>query len=212
MAKIQIHSMVLGMVGTNVFLLYNEETKEVVIIDPADNAGLIEEQINKLGGKPVAILLTHGHFDHILAAGELRETYGIPIYLEEEEVDVLGDTVKNLSSTWGSAFTLQADKLVKEGDEITLAGVTMRVLHTPGHTKGSCCFYLPEEKILFSGDTLFYGSYGRIDFPTSSGAQMKESVHRLLTELPDEVQVLPGHEMFTQIGFEKRINPLAPRT
>ena len=147
MAKIQIHSMVLGMVGTNVFLLYNEETKEVVIIDPADNAGLIEEQINKLGGKPVAILLTHGHFDHILAAGELRETYGIPIYLEEEEVDVLGDTVKNLSSTWGSAFTLQADKLVKEGDEITLAGVTMRVLHTPGHTKGSCCFYLPEEKI-----------------------------------------------------------------
>ena len=210
MANIQIKSMVLGMVGTNVFLVKNADTNELLIIDPADNAPIIEKEIAEWEGKPVAILLTHGHFDHIQAADDLRETYDIPIYAEESEQEVLGDAMKNLSGTWGMRYTLQADRTVKEGDVLELLDTKFQVLHTPGHTQGSICFYLPEEKILFSGDTLFCGSYGRIDFPTSSGAQMKESVRRLLTELPEDVNVLPGHEQFTQIGFEKRYNPLAP--
>ena len=210
MAEIEIRSMVMGMVGTNVFLLMNRDTKELIIIDPADNAGAIEEQIRACGGKPVAILLTHGHFDHIMAAEDLRETYGIDIYAEQSEEEILTDPRKNLSGMWGSSYVLHADKFFHGGDVLEIGGMQIHVLHTPGHTLGSCCFYLPEDKVLFSGDTLFYGSHGRIDFPTSSMAQMRDSVHRLLTELPDDVNVLPGHEMFTQIGFEKRYNPLAP--
>ncbi|MBR2531721.1 MAG: MBL fold metallo-hydrolase [Lachnospiraceae bacterium] len=210
MANIQIQSMVLGMVGTNVFLVKNEDTGELVIIDPADGAGIIEQKIRGMGGRPVAILLTHGHFDHIMACEEIRDLYSIPVYAEESEAEVLEDPRKNLSADWGSGISMKADHYVKDGDVLTLAGLSIHVLHTPGHTQGSCCFYLPEEKLLFSGDTLFCGSYGRIDFPTSSGMAMKASVQRLLRELPDDTNVLPGHEMFTRIDQEKRYNPLAP--
>ena len=204
MAEIQIQSMVLGMVGTNVFLLQNAATKEVIIIDPADRADRIEQQIGLMEGKPVAILLTHGHFDHIMATEELRGFYEIPVYAEQHEAEVLRDPRMNLSLMWGTACSLEADHYVKEGDVLDLAGLSIHVLHTPGHTQGSCCFYLPEEQVLFSGDTLFYCSYGRIDFPTSSGMAMQNSVQRLLRELPDDVDVYPGHEMFTRIAFEKR--------
>ncbi len=209
MAEIQIRSMMLGMVGTNVFLLQNTETKEVIVIDPADRADAIDRQIRGMEGKPVAILLTHGHFDHIQAVDTLRDTWKIPVYAEESEAEVLGNAMKNLSGMWGTAYTTFADKLVRDGDVLELAGLRIQVLHTPGHTQGSCCFYLPEEKVLFSGDTLFYCSYGRVDFPTSSAKDMKESVQRLLRELPEDVAVYPGHESFTKIGFEKRYNPLA---
>ena len=209
MAKIQIQNLVLGMVGTNVFFLQNTDTKELIVIDPADRADVIDRKIGEMEGKPVAILLTHGHFDHIMAVEEIRQKYQIPLYAEEHEEEVLENPGKNLSAGWGQAVSLQADHLLKDGQEIELAGLRIRVLHTPGHTQGSCCFYLPEEKVLFSGDTLFYGSYGRIDFPTSSGMAMKASVQRLLNELPEDVDVYPGHEMFTRIAFEKRYNPLA---
>ena len=209
MAKIQIQNLVLGMVGTNVFFLQNTDTKELIVIDPADRADVIDRKIGEMEGKPVAILLTHGHFDHIMAVEEIRQKYQIPLYAEEHEEEVLENPGKNLSAGWGQAVSLQADRLLKDGQEIELAGLRFRVLHTPGHTQGSCCFYLPDEKVLFSGDTLFCCSYGRIDFPTSSGRDMENSIFRLLHELPDDTEVYPGHEGFTTIAYEKRYNPLA---
>ena len=209
MAKIEIQNLVLGMVATNVFFLKNTETKELIVIDPADRAEIIEQKIAAMEGTPVAILLTHGHFDHIYAVDRLRDAYQIPVYAHELEEEVLEQASKNLSRDMGLPYVTKADKLFREGDELDLAGLKIRVLHTPGHTQGSCCFYLPDEKVLFSGDTLFCGSYGRVDFPTSSTRDMVESIHRLLRELPEDTNVFPGHEMFTTIGMEKRYNPLA---
>ncbi len=210
MAKLSIKTAVLGAVSTNVYFLINEETKEVLLIDPADEAKLIIRYLDGEGLKPAAILLTHGHFDHILAAAPLRERYHIDIYCHEAEKAMLEDAVMNRSSVFDRRpYTLSVNKTLKEGDELTLAGFTFRVLHTPGHSAGSCCFYFPEEGILISGDTLFYGSYGRTDLPTGDDIQMEASVGRLLDELPPKTMVFPGHGPRTQIGFEKQYNPLA---
>ncbi len=209
MSNIQIQSLVLGMVATNVFFLQNAETKELILIDPADRGDVIRQKTAEMEGIPVAILLTHGHFDHIEAVNELRETYHVPVYAHELEEEVLEDPMKNLSGSWGQSLSLHADVLLKDKQEINLAGIRIIVLHTPGHTQGSCCFYLPDEKVLFSGDTLFCGSYGRVDFPTSSARSMEDSVFRLVHAIPEDVDVYPGHEMFTSIRFEKRYNPLA---
>lgn len=209
MADIKIWQMVLGMVGTNCYLLQNAETKEMIIVDPADSAQRIISAITGQEGHPAAILLTHGHFDHIMAAAELRKEYNIPVYIHELDEEVLEDPRANLSGSWAASFSMKADHLVKEGDELDLAGFRIKVMHTPGHTKGSCCYYLPDEGILLSGDTLFCRSYGRVDFPTSSSQDMVNSVRRLLEELPGETHVLPGHESDTTIESEKRYNPLA---
>ena len=145
----------------------------------------------------------------MLAAEAVRDAYEIPVYAHEAEQEVLGDAQKNLSAVWSAPYTMQADRTVKEGDVLSIAGYEIRVLHTPGHTKGSVCYYLPKERVLISGDTLFCESYGRYDFPTSSGRELFASVKRLLQELPEDVKVCPGHNESTEIGYEKRYNPLA---
>jgi len=163
-----------------------------------------------LGLKPEAILLTHGHFDHIMAAKELKETWNVPIYACEKEIDVLTDGQKSLvAGYFREPYTITPDVTVKEGDELSIAGFTWKVFETPGHTIGSCCYYIEKESVLFSGDTLFAGSYGRTDFPTGSGRQIAESVRRLLSTLPDDTMVYPGHMDTTTIGFEKKYNPLS---
>ena len=196
MSEIRIKTLVVGMVGTNCYLVYDHETKRAAVIDPGDGAGQIANMAVSLGLKPEAILLTHGHFDHIMAAKELKETWNVPIYACEKEIDVLTDTIT-------------PDVTVKEGDELSIAGFTWKVFETPGHTIGSCCYYIEKEEVLFSGDTLFAGSYGRTDFPTGSGRQIAESVRRLLSTLPDDTMVYPGHMDTTTIGFEKKYNPLS---
>ena len=131
------------------------------------------------------------------------------MYAEEHEEELLASPALNLSGGWADRLTLAADHLLKDGDTLSIAGFTIRVLHTPGHTPGGCCYELVGEDILFSGDTLFYMSVGRTDFPGSSGADMRMSLHRLLEELSDDTQVLPGHGESTTIGYEKRNNPYA---
>lgn len=209
MGKCSIDAMVLGMVGTNVYIVSNTETKQTLLVDPADHAGAILDKCKKDGLTIEAVLLTHGHFDHILAAEEIRRAVGAPIYAHEKETRLLGDARLNSSAKWMAPFTLTADKVVKEGDSLSLAGLEITVLHTPGHTAGSCCYYLEKEGILISGDTLFRGSYGRTDLPTGNEAEIFASVHRLLSELPEEVKVFPGHMGATTIGFERKHNILA---
>lgn len=204
-----IQQRVLGMVSTNVYVCMHAVTKEACIVDPADNADEIIRLVSQMGAVPCAILLTHGHFDHIGAADTLRSRYQIPVYAHEAEAELLASPAMNLSGGWADSLTLKADHLLKDKDVLTIAGFKIRVLHTPGHTPGGCCYALEGEDILFSGDTLFCRSVGRTDFPGSSGAAMKNSLHRLLTELPEETQVLPGHGEATTIGYEKRNNPYA---
>ena len=207
MANSQIEWMVLGMVSTNTYLVKNQDTGELLIIDPADAAGRIQEKIGQMEGRPAAILLTHGHFDHMLAADALRSAYDIPVYACIQEKDLLKNARYNLSASWASPHVMEADRYLADGETFREAGFEIRLLHTPGHTEGSCCYYLPEEAVLFSGDTLFAGSVGRTDFPTSSGADMRKSLQRLLSELPADTRVCPGHGEETTIAYEKRYNP-----
>ena len=209
MKNAKIEQLVLGMVSTNVWLIKNKETGEILIVDPADRPGQIQRRIQQMEGKPVAILLTHGHFDHIMAATELRRIYQIPVYAHEFEKAVLTDSRYNLSGSWAKAYTMEADQWVKDNEILELAGFEIQVMHTPGHTPGGCCYYIEEESILISGDTLFAESVGRTDFPGSSGQKMWESLHRLLRELPEDTGVYPGHGEETTIGHEKRYNPFA---
>ena len=210
MSRIRVKTMVVGTVATNCYLVYDEETKRAVIVDPGDRPDEIADECKALDIKPEAILLTHGHFDHILAAPKLKEEWNIPVYAAEKELDVLADGAKNMMGTYyRKNFSLTPDVTVREGEKFELAGFTWTVFETPGHTVGSCSYYIESEKVLFSGDTLFHMSYGRVDFPTGSSQDMLDSVKRLLHTLPDEVTVYPGHVDATTIGFEKKYNPLA---
>lgn len=207
MSKLRIEHLLLGQVATNCYLAMKEDTKELIIVDPADHADRIVQKIQSMGGAPAAILLTHGHFDHIGAAEELRDKYGIRIYAMEEEGDVLASMQLNLSQMFGCPMTLQADVLLKDGQELDLAGLHITAFHTPGHTKGGACYYLKEECVLFSGDTLFAESVGRSDFPTGSMSTLVGSIKNKLLVLPEETRVLPGHNYESTIGHEKRYNP-----
>lgn len=207
MGQIEIKSMTLGMVATNCYLIINKENKEALLVDPADNVLRISNVIEENGCTLKAILLTHGHFDHIMALNDLKKRYNVPVYAHEEEEDVLKQSSLNLSGSIGQIYTTQADVYVKDGEHLKLAGLDVIVLYTPGHTKGGVCYYFPEEKVLMSGDTLFHCSIGRTDFPTGSMSQLVRSVKEQLFVLPDDVQVYPGHDSVTSIGYEKQYNP-----
>lgn len=209
MAELKLYRTVLGPIGTNVYFLMNEDTKQMIIVDPADEPQTIIDKVRELGGIPVAIYLTHGHHDHIEAADAVRKEFNIPVIAHEDEQTVLNDPRLNGSGFYGSKVSIQADITVKDNEELNYAGLPCKVLHTPGHTWGSVCYYFPESKLLICGDTLFQFSYGRIDFPTSTPEDMPKSIKRLLTELPEDVTACPGHMGYTTIQAEKRYNPLA---
>ena len=204
----KIETMVLGDVRTNCYLLINEETKEVLVVDPADRADVIVRKLIDEGLTLKAILLTHGHGDHILAVGDLKKQFGVKVYAAKAEEALLSDAAQNLSKAlFGIAVTVKPDILLEDGQEFEAAGIRLRMLHTPGHTPGGCCYYQAEEKILFSGDTLFCGSIGRTDFPGGSLSELVRSVKEKLLVLPEDVKVYPGHEEITTIGHEKKYNP-----
>ncbi len=210
MAEMRIKTMVLGPVQTNCYLIYDDETKRGFLVDPADQSETIERACTGLGVKPEAILLTHGHGDHILAAEDLRKKYGIPVLAGERERELLADPSLNLSAALGlGSVGLRADREVKDGEELELAGFRLKVLATPGHTKGSVCYLDEREKVLISGDTLFEESLGRTDFPTGSIKEIVDSISRVLFSLPEEIMVYPGHGDPTTIGHEKAYNPVA---
>ena len=207
MGNIKIEKMVLGMVQTNTWFVINEKTKELILIDPADDAGRIIRKIEADGLKLQGILLTHGHFDHIMGIDTLRREWSVPVYASALEQKVLTDANVNLSVAYGAGYVFADAKFLEDGASLALAGYQIRMISTPGHTAGGCCYYIEEEEVLFSGDTLFAGSVGRTDFPTGSMSTLVRSVKERLLSLPEDTQVYPGHMEATTIGFEKENNP-----
>lgn len=202
-----LQQITLGQVQTNCYIIGNEETKEAVVIDPADEGAYIAKRIRSLGYTLKAILLTHGHFDHITGAGELRDITHAKIYACKEEEKLLSDPTLNCSSIAGGPMvSLTADEWFADGEELELAGFTFLVLFTPGHTQGGVCFYLESEGMIFSGDTLFQESIGRTDLPTGNGRRLVKSIHEKLMPLDDNIVVYPGHGDTTTIGYERKYN------
>ena len=173
MKKRKVITKVLGPVETNVYLVGSTETGKCVVVDPADDAGEIISCIEENGFKPEALLLTHGHSDHFMAAEDLKKKYGIPLCALDREKETLSDPEFNTSeSILGFPAAAKANRFFRDGDVLHFAGTDWNVIATPGHTIGGCCYYLPEEGILFSGDTLFRGSYGRTDFPGGDAGKL----------------------------------------
>lgn len=207
MREIKIGRMVLGTCSTNTYFVYREGSQDVVVIDPADYGEHIYESLQKNGFQVAAILLTHGHFDHIWGCEKLRALSGVKVYANEAERDLLGDARKNISAQACRACTLHADEYLKDGDVLELAGITFQMIATPGHTPGGCCYYMEEAGMLICGDTLFEESVGRTDFPGGSMSTLVRSIKEKLFTLPDNTKCYPGHGGSTTIGYEKQNNP-----
>lgn len=207
MGKLRVLRKVLGMVSTNVYLAVNTETKEAFLVDPADRADVIDRWIAQEGVKLTAILLTHGHYDHIGAVMELKKKYQVLVYAMEAEDVLLRDPALNLSGGFAAPITVKSDKLLKDQEEFEAAGLAVKAFHTPGHTRGGACYYLASERTLFSGDTIFCETIGRTDLPTGSYGELVRSVKNILAQLPDETDIYPGHEEATTVAHEKKYNP-----
>ena len=203
----KIDSRILGMVGTNCYLLCNMDIKECVLIDPADSQDEISRMIDESGCSLKGILLTHGHFDHIMAADAVRDKYGVKVYASCEEKNTLEQPHINLGEAYGLKLSVKADVWHKDGEILKLAGFDIEALHTPGHTEGGSCYYIREIGVLFSGDTLFCGSVGRTDFPGGSMSEIVRSIKEKVMVLPDDTKVYPGHGEGTSVGYERENNP-----
>ncbi|MFQ9515199.1 MAG: MBL fold metallo-hydrolase [Eubacterium sp.] len=203
MTEIEVRNILVSECYTNCYLCKNKGTGEGFIVDPGGNELKISTNVSKMEMKPVAILLTHGHFDHIEAVEALKKRYGIKVYVSKEEDRLMLDNRMNLSSFFGEPISVCADEFVTDGQKLTIAGIDMKFILTPGHTPGSGCYYLKENEILFSGDTLFHASRGRTDFPGGSEAAIMKSIREKLLVLPEETEVFPGHNDSTTIGAEK---------
>ena len=147
MKRLDLQKCIVGSVFTNCYFLKNKETEEMLIVDPGDNADRIEQKVLEMQGRPVAILLTHGHFDHILAAEEIKKKYNIPIYACAKEEKTLQDPRINLTAFHTSSYTLKADVYLTDLQVVELAGFSVQMIEPPGHTLGSCCYYLNHERV-----------------------------------------------------------------
>lgn len=206
MNDLKLNSLVLGVVETNCYIVSNVNTMEAIVVDPADNANTINEYLKVNDLVCQGILLTHGHFDHIMAAKQLAELTGVKIYAHEAEEQLLKLPEYNASSHVGLRLSLIPDTFLKDQEILRLAGFTIKVIHTPGHTAGGACYYFVGEDVLISGDTLFHEDIGRSDLPTGNGKVLVESINNKLMILEDQVKVYPGHGVSSTIGHERQNN------
>jgi len=197
---------VVSMFETNCYLVYSSRSLDGVIIDPGDEPDRIDRRVKQLKMRPMAILLTHGHVDHIGAVNDLMRSYSIPLYAGRGEEKLLQSAEWNMSSATGAAVICPApDRLVGDGDQISVGEEKLTILETPGHSPGGICY--AGDGFVFCGDTLFFGSIGRTDFPGCSHRQLIDSITRKLLLLSDDTRCYPGHGPVTTIGHERRHNP-----
>ncbi|HEK85416.1 MAG: MBL fold metallo-hydrolase [Candidatus Saccharicenans sp.] len=197
---------VVGPLETNCYIYYCRETLECAVIDPGAEAEKIFPIITSFQLKPVIILNTHGHVDHIGANLEVKERYKIPIAMHSADLPLLEENIQlEFGLMLGASPSPKPEKLLTDGEEIYIGHQILKVIFTPGHTPGSVCFY--SGKLLFAGDTLFCGGVGRTDLPGGSWKELTNSLKLRIMTLPDETIVLPGHGPKTTIGEEKVSNP-----
>ena len=206
----KIDRLILGDFQTNCYVVRRDESAtDCLIVDAGLDAGDLIRFLQQRELHPVAVVLTHGHADHIVGLAALRQSFPeVTTYIHTLDATLLADPEANLSAFAGLAFTAEpADVLLEEGDTVEQAGIVLEVLHTPGHTPGGICLYVPSENTIFVGDTLFADSVGRADFPGGDMEQLIGSIRSKLLTLPEATVVYPGHGMRTTIGREKRANP-----
>ncbi|WP_418002114.1 MBL fold metallo-hydrolase [Mycobacterium sp. PDNC021] len=206
-----------GMLQCNCYILAARAGSDAIIVDPGQRAmGRIREILDENRLTPSAVLLTHGHVDHIWSAQKVADTYGCPVYIHPEDRFMLTDPIKGFGPrlaqlAFGVLFSepKQVVELDRDGDKLELGGITVTVDHTPGHTRGSVVFRVSDgpDELAFTGDTLFKQSVGRTDLPGGSGRDLLDSIVTKLLVLDDDTVVLPGHGPQTTIGAERRTNP-----
>jgi len=195
-----------GALETNCYILGDEKTKQAVVIDPGGDFEIIEDHLKKLKLKVQYIILTHGHVDHIGALGELKKATQAEILIHSKDSAMLYDPNQNIAFFSGDKIiATKADRLLEDRDIIKCGGIKLEVLHTPGHTPGGIS--LLTDKMIFTGDTLFCGSIGRTDFPSSSFQKLIKSIKDKLLSKDDDFIIYPGHGPPSTIGEERRDNP-----
>lgn len=205
---IKVMRIEVGSYASNCYLTWDDETAEGVIIDPGADELLILNNLAKVGFKPLAILLTHAHSDHIGGVKMVKDKFDIPIYIASQEKEWLMNPELNLSAMSGTpVVAVEPDELLSDEQLLTFGKLNFKVLHTPGHSPGSVSFFNEERGMLFCGDALFAGSIGRTDFPGCSLEQLMDSITKKIMTLPDSVICFPGHGIHTTVGAERKNNP-----
>jgi glyoxylase-like metal-dependent hydrolase (beta-lactamase superfamily II) len=202
-----------GMLQCNCSIFGDEASKEAIVVDPGDDISDVEAVLAKHGLRCTAIVITHAHIDHVGGAKRLKDQTGAPVYLNEADQELY--THLDMQAAWlGVAAPQQTaiDVTPQDGDTLALGPATFHVMHTPGHTQGSLCLWIPEQSKLVAGDTLFRESIGRTDLPGGDSRRIILSIREKLFALPEETVVIPGHGPATTIAHERERNPFVRGT
>jgi glyoxylase-like metal-dependent hydrolase (beta-lactamase superfamily II) len=203
---VTIERIVVGVVATNCYVIGDEEERVGAVVDPGDEPEKILKLADRMNVDIAYVINTHGHVDHIGANRIIKERTNAPLMIHCADADMLHSPSRNLSLLMGREIVSpQADRLLEEGDTIMFGGVRLEVVHTPGHSPGSVCLF--GDGFVFSGDTLFFDSIGRTDFPGSSYEDIMSSIRDVLSPLPDTLTVYPGHGPYGQMGEIRMVNP-----
>jgi glyoxylase-like metal-dependent hydrolase (beta-lactamase superfamily II) len=200
--------LIVGPLRCNCSILGDETSLEAIVVDPGDDIPTILSVLDKHNLTVKQIVITHAHIDHIAGAQRLKRVTGAPILYNENDLPLV--EMMEMQAGWLGIPTpevLPPDDTLDDGKRIAIIGLTGSILHTPGHTQGSVCLYLPNQSLLLAGDTLFAGSVGRTDLPGGNARQLIASINNRLLTLPDDVTVIPGHGPKTSIAEEKETNP-----
>ncbi|HEU4944686.1 MAG TPA: MBL fold metallo-hydrolase [Solirubrobacterales bacterium] len=205
--SLEVRQLSVGPIAENCFILREEGADKALVVDPGEEPDRILAEVEGAGAEVEAILITHCHFDHVGAVTPLAAATGAPVYCPEIEVPVLADIMSFTMPGFGPFEGYEADEVVKGGEALELAGLTLDVLFTPGHSPGHVTYSVRGEDAIFSGDVLFQGSVGRVDLPGGDGPTLLRSIQSLLDSHPAETVVYPGHMGVTTLGAEQATNP-----